>query len=164
VALLGQTQALFRKLVPFRHISSPGVEREKPGHDSKGLGGLSELLTQVPRPCVGIRDFRRGQPFSGHQRRSAHELQRQFVLPTFRRIRPGREQPDGFGEMLHRFSGGRPTDGGFPCVLKILHRFGRVPSALEVQGQFSDNVVDVWRLCCFESLPDALVQLRPDTW
>jgi hypothetical protein len=83
VALFGQTQALFRKLAPFRHISSPGVEREEPGHDSKGLCGLSELLTQVPRPCVGIRDFRRRQSFSGHQRRAAHELQGQFVLPTF---------------------------------------------------------------------------------
>jgi hypothetical protein len=49
-------------------------------------------------------------------------------------------------------------------VLKILHRFGRVPSALEVQNEFSDNVVDVWRVRCFESLTDALVQLRPDAW
>jgi hypothetical protein len=84
VALLGQTQALFRKLVSFWHIASPGMECEEPGHDSKGLGGLAELLTQVPRPCVGIRDFRRAQPLGGHQRCSAHELQGQFGLPTFR--------------------------------------------------------------------------------
>jgi hypothetical protein len=64
--------------------------------------------------------------------------------------------------MLHRFAGGRPTDSDFPCVLKILHRFGRVPSALEVEGEFSDNVVDVWRVRRFESLTDALVHLRPD--
>jgi hypothetical protein len=49
-------------------------------------------------------------------------------------------------------------------VLKILHRFGRVPSALEVEGEFSDNVVEVWRIRCFESLTDARVQLRPDSW
>jgi hypothetical protein len=59
--------------------------------------------------------------------------------------------------MLHHFSRGRPADGSFPCVLKILHGLGRVPSALEVQGEFSDNVVDVWHVRRFESLTDTLV-------
>jgi len=75
----------------FRRASQSPQHREE-------LWSFAQLLTQLPRPCVGFFHFRGPIALGSNQRSTQGGLQREFLLGTLGSVRQGREQLEPLGD------------------------------------------------------------------
>ena len=99
------------------------------------LRGLSHLLTQFPRPGVGLFRFRSTPALDGPQRRAEGGLHVQLLPGPVGGVRQGREHLEPLGQMPDRFQIGGALDGALAGLLPIRNRLGHRAGLRIVMGQ-----------------------------
>src|SRR5262245_42673296 len=88
-----------------------------------------EVVTELPRPRVGLGDLRSSYPLRGTQRWPEGEQQLHFTLDALTGLRERGEQLQALGDERDDLVGRRPLGGVLRGLLQVVHRPRVIPPA-----------------------------------
>src|SRR4029453_2890182 len=160
VLMLGHAKALRCQLscdvyLPPYQITLPQAEQYV-----EELRGFAGLLAELPRPGIGLLDFRGSHALGRHQCWTKRDLHSEFLLEALGGVRQSLEQRQSPGKVRDSLPIGIALQGILGGLLAIVHRPGVLPSLLKVYGQLYGEGSRRLPVTCHQPLPNPPMQAQ----